>query len=172
MFKLEISDILIDILIATGIVLIPTIWFVRKAVKQEESKINNYVTENSSKFRSYVDKDKNEIILFSKTFPNIASQVWVTTESAIRISSIDNFSDIKFENYKHLGKTIMFSKIQNVELTNNKLTFYTLGLESQFVADGIWDDELVNKPQQIIFNHSDFHIAIAIRDRITKNNTI
>ena len=161
-FKLEISDILI----ATVIVLIPATWFVNKTVKQEQNKMNNFVTKNSSKFNSYVDKDRNEIILFSKTFPKVNSQVWVVTESSIRISSIDNLRDIELQNYKQFGKTIMFSQIQNIVLTNNKLTFHTLKLESQFVADGIWDDKLVDKSQHIMFNHSDLQIAKEIRNRV------
>lgn len=162
-------NILEDILIATVIVLIPTIYFGIKVNKNEKQKIEKFIALNPQKYDSYVDSTTGSIILFSSSYPNLHSTKWMVTDGSIIITTIRNSIDLTNPGRLKGGeKVISFSSIHSVSLDSvlNRLSFSVLEKHDEFIAEGLFDEKIVHAEQPITFKSSDLHIAQTIRDRI------
>lgn len=152
------------------------IWFIFfsvKAYKEEKGRAKDLVAKYPDSFKSYIDQDRGEIILCALNYPTVNSVIWTVDYNTIRITTIKTLkvqSPKDIEKYKDLGETTAFSKIQNVNLEQNRLSFdVPILMKNQFVAEGVYEDRVKPNTNSILFDSTDFDLAKAVRDRIIKN---
>ena len=129
----------------------------------KKSKAKSTTSENVEQ-SSFIDEQTGTVYLRSWDFHKRSGEEWIVDDKSISVCL----------NRNKRVTTTPFSKIQQVKLEANRLSFYLLGVRLHDPSgDGSWGTEervaLVNGAN-IYFNGADFHIAQEVHSRIIKTD--